>query len=222
MFCIPIIAKNTEDALKKIAEATPLADILELRLDMMDSFEIGPIVQSSVKPVLVTYRSVKEGGQGKSDPDIVADYLISAIQEEADLIDVELTMFRDLRERIFDAKGKTGIIVSTHINNGTPSRGDLNKIFQESIDAGGDIIKIVTMARRWDDNLRVLELIPEARDRGIEIIAFCMGPLGRMSRLFSLLMGAYMTFTSLAAGQESADGQIPIAEMKELLRFFTP
>jgi len=222
MFCIPIIAKNTEDALKKIAEATPLADILELRLDMMDSFEIGPIVQSSVKPVLVTYRSTKEGGQGKADPDIVADYLISAIREEADLIDVELNMPRDLRERIFDAKGKTGIIVSTHINNGTPPRGDLNKVFKESIEAGGDIIKIVTMARRWDDNLRVLELIPEARDRGLEIIAFCMGPLGRMSRIFSLLMGAYMTFASMAAGQESAEGQIPIAEMKELLRFFTP
>ena len=222
MFCIPIIAKNTEDALKKIAEATPLADILELRLDMMDSFEIGPIVQSSVKPVLVTYRSTKEGGQGKADPDIVADYLISAIREEADLIDVELNMPRDLRERIFDAKGKTGIIVSTHINNGTPPRGDLNKVFKESIEAGGDIIKIVTMARRWDDNLRVLELIPEARDRGLEIIAFCMGPLGRMSRIFSLLMGAYMTFAFMAAGQESAEGQIPIAEMKELLRFFTP
>ena len=78
------------------------------------------------------------------------------------------------------------------------------------------------MARRWDDNLRVLELIPEARDMGVEIIAFCTGPLGRMSRLFSLLMGAHMTFTSIEKGQESADGQIPIMEMKELLRFFTP
>jgi len=222
MFCISIIARDTEEALRKMAETTPLADILEIRLDMMDSFEIGPIIQSSVKPVLVTYRSTKEGGQGKADPDIVADYLISAIREEADLIDVELNMPRDLRERIFDAKGKTGIIVSTHINNGTPPRGDLNKVFKESIEAGGDIIKIVTMARRWDDNLRVLELIPEARDRGLEIIAFCMGPLGRMSRIFSLLMGAYMTFASMAAGQESAEGQIPIAEMKELLRFFTP
>jgi len=222
MFCIPIIAKNTEDALKKMAGAAPLADIVEIRLDLMDSFELGPIIRSSVKPILVTYRSDKEGGMGKAAPDIAEGYLISAIQEGADLIDVELSMSRTRRERIFDARGETVIIVSTHINEGTPSRGDLKKIFDDSVAEGGDIVKIVTMARRWDDNLRVLELIPEARDMGVEIIAFCTGPIGRMSRIFSLLMGAHMTFTSIEKGQESADGQIPIMEMKELLEFFTP
>ncbi len=222
MFCISIIAKNTEDALKKMGRAGPLADILEIRLDLMDSFELGPIIRSSVKPILVTYRSDEEGGMGKAAPDIAAGYLISAVQEGADMIDVEMTMSRDRRERIFDARGETKIIVSTHIKEGTPSRDELKRIFDDSVAAGGDIIKIVTMARRWDDNLRVLELIPEARDMGVEIIAFCTGPLGRMSRLFSLLMGAHMTFTSIEKGQESADGQIPIMEMKELLRFFTP
>jgi 3-dehydroquinate dehydratase type I len=222
MFCISIIAKNTEDALKKMGRAEPLADILEIRLDLMDSFELGPIIRSSVKPILVTYRSDEEGGMGKAAPDIAAGYLISAVQEGADMIDVEMTMSRDRRKRIFDARGGTKIIVSTHIKEGTPSRDELKRIFDDSVAAGGDIIKIVTMARRWDDNLRVLELIPEARDMGVEIIAFCTGPLGRMSRLFSLLMGAHMIFTSIEKGQESADGQIPIMEMKELLRFFTP
>jgi 3-dehydroquinate dehydratase-1 len=222
MFCIPIVAKNTEDALKKMAGAAPLADVMEIRLYQMDSFEHGPIIRSSVKPILVTYRSDKEGGMGKATPDIAADYLISAIQEGADLIDVELSMSMTLREKIFDIRGETGIIISTHIKEGTPSRDELKRIFDDSVSAGGDIVKVVTMARRWDDNLRVLELIPEARDMGIEIIAFCTGPLGRMSRLFSLLMGAHMTFTSIEKGQESADGQIPIMEMKELLEFFTP
>jgi 3-dehydroquinate dehydratase type I len=222
MFCIPIIARNTEDALKKMASAAPMADVLEIRLDLMDSFELGPIIQSSVKPILVTYRSDKEGGIGKAAPDIAAGYLISAIQKGAHLIDVELSMPRSWRERIFDARGETGIIVSTHINEGTPSRDDLKRIFNASVAAGGNIVKIVTMARRWDDNLRVLELIPEARDKGVEIIAFCTGPLGRMSRIFSLLMGAHMTFTCIEKGQESADGQMPIMEMKELLKFFTP
>jgi len=222
MFCIPIIAKNTEDAFKKMASATPLADIMEIRLDLMDSFDLGPIIRSSLKPILITYRSDKEGGMGKADPDIAAGYLISALQEGADLIDVELSMSGTLRKKIFDVRGETGIIISTHIKEGTPPRDELKRIFDDSVSAGGDIVKIVTMARRWDDNLRVLELIPEARDMGVEIIAFCTGPLGRMSRLFSLLMGAHMTFTSIEKGQESADGQIPIMEMKELLEFFTP
>jgi len=222
MFCIPIIARDTEEALRKMATASPLADIVEVRLDLMDSFELGPIIRSSVKPVLITYRSEKDGGMGKADPDTAAGYLLSAIKEGANLIDLELDMPLRARKRVLEARGGTRVIVSTHKNNGTPSRDELKRIFNESVGAGGDIVKIVARASRWDDNFRVLDLIPEARDMGVDIIAFCTGPLGRMSRIFSLLMGAHMTFTSIQKGEESADGQIPIMEMKELIKFFTP
>jgi 3-dehydroquinate dehydratase type I len=222
MFCIPIIARDTEEALRKMAMVAPLADIVEVRLDLMDSFELGPIIRSSVKPVLITYRSEREGGMGKEDPYTVAGYLVSAIQEGANLIDLELGMPLTVRERILDARGGTKVIISTHINDGTPSRDVIKRIFNESVSEGGNIVKIVTRASRWDDNFRLLELIPEAREMGVDIIAFCTGPLGRMSRIFSLLMGAHMTFTSIQKGEESAEGQIPIMEMKELLEFFTP
>jgi 3-dehydroquinate dehydratase len=43
-----------------------------------------------------------------------------------------------------------------------------------------------------------------------------------MSRIFSLLMGAYMTFASLETGQQSADGQMPVAETRRLVEFFMP
>jgi 3-dehydroquinate dehydratase/shikimate dehydrogenase len=67
------------------------------------------------------------------------------------------------------------------------------------------------------DNFRVLELIPKAQEREINIIAFCMGRFGRISRIFSHLMGGYLTFASLEGGEESAAGQIPVAEMKKIL-----
>ena len=63
----------------------------------------------------------------------------------------------------------------------------------------------------------MLELIPVAHDRGIKIIAFCMGPVGRISRIVSHLMGTYLTFASLEGGEESAEGQIPIKQMKEIV-----
>ncbi len=82
-------------------------------------------------------------------------------------------------------------------------------------------MKIVTMAREWDDNLRTLELVSRASKEGSGIISFCMGPLGRMSRVFSVLMGACMTFASLEEGQESASGQIPIDKMKQITGYFS-
>ena len=91
----------------------------------------------------------------------------------------------------------------------------------DSMATGAEITKIVTRAETWGDNLRVLELIPKARDMGTQIIALCMGPMGRISRVFSLLLGGYLTFASLEEGQESATGQIPVAEMKSLLEQFS-
>lgn len=217
MFCIPIIAKNTDEAFEKIARASTLADMLEIRLDMMDMFDLHQIIKAASKTVLVTYRSKKEGGKGIEDPAARTDYILTAIQKGADLVDVELSLPRRWREKIFDTEGRSRIVISTHINDGTPSQLDLEKIFKDCADTHSDIVKIVTRAETWADNLRVLELIPKAHDLGIKIIAFCMGPMGRISRIVSHLMGGYLTFASLEEGEESADGQIPIRQMKQII-----
>jgi len=82
-------------------------------------------------------------------------------------------------------------------------------------------VKIVTRAETYEDNLRVLQLIPQAHAMGVKIVAFCMGPMGRISRIFSHLMGSYLTFASLEAGEESAAGQVPINEIKKILKMFS-
>lgn len=220
MICIPIVAKNTEEALEKIAKANTLADILELRLDMMDAFDLPKMIQGASKPVLATYRSIREGGQGTADHKTHVSYLLSAIEGGAKLVDVEQGLPAKWREKIFRARGKSSIIISTHIPDRTPSREELEEIFKKMSAAGGDIIKIVTYAGTMTDNLRVLELIPQAHEKGIKIIAFCMGSLGRISRIFCHLMGTYMTFASLEGGEESAGGQIPVVDMKKILDFF--
>jgi 3-dehydroquinate dehydratase type I len=220
LLCVPIIAHDTGSALKKISEAKAYADVLELRLDLMDSFDLHETISAAERPVIVTYRSVKEGGRGSNDSLTIVSYLKSAADENAAYIDVELSMPFELRDEIIKNRKKSRIILSTHMMEYTPPEGDLLFLLDESIRVGGDIVKIVTMARSIEDNLRVLELISEAKKRKIDLIAFCMGPLGRMSRVFSPLMGGYLTFASLEEGEESAAGQIPVQEMKRLLEFF--
>lgn len=217
MFCIPIIASNNEEAIEKMGVAANVADALEVRLDLMDSFDVPALVRAAGKPVLITYRTEKEGGKGKDKPEKAADYLVSAIEAGADLVDVELTMPPGIRDRIISSSGKSEIIISTHITSGTPSLKELERLLRDSIAAGGDIIKIVTMAREWEDNVRVLKLIKRAKEEDIRIISFCMGTMGRMSRIFSVPVGAFMTFAAMELGQESADGQIHIEKMKEIM-----
>lgn len=221
MFCIPIIAPNTDEALKKIAEAAVQADVLELRLDLMESFDLSSMVETSKKPVIATYRTTREGGRGSDDPQTVGNILLRAIDAGAEFVDMELCLSDDWQKRILASKKDSKVIVSSHFLEGTPSSKKLNRVFQESVSVGGDVVKIISMAREWEDILRVLELIPTARKQGVQIIAFCMGNLGRISRVLSHLMGGYLTFTSLETGQESAPGQIPIKEMKALIKTFS-
>ena len=220
MFCIPIIAKDTQEALEKIARANALADMLELRLDMMDTFDLGEMIQATSKPALVTYRSIREGGKGTADHKTHASYLLAALEEGAEFVDVERSLPEKWRKKLFRAQGKSRIIISTHVSDNTPSKETLEDIFEELIATGADIIKIVTHAKSMMDNLRVLDLIPKAQERGIKIIAFCMGRFGRISRIFSHLMGGYLIFASLEGGEESAAGQIPVEEMKKILDIF--
>jgi 3-dehydroquinate dehydratase type I len=222
MICIPIIAKNTDAALEKIIRANKLADMLEIRLDLMDTFDLHSILQTADKPVLVTYRSKNEGGKGSADPDTYTQFALTALRLGADLVDVELWLPDKWRERIFNARGQSGIVISSHIQGFTPAQEKLGKILGDSIATGADVVKIVTRAEKWSDTLRLLDLILKAHDRNIRIIAFCMGPLGRASRVLSHLMGGYVTFASLEVGEESADGQIPATEMKRILEILAP
>ena len=146
---------------------------------------------------------------------------MTAIKEGADFIDVESSLPVELREKVFRAKGKSRIIISKHISDYTPSREELEKTLEFLAGTGAHIIKIVTRAKIWEDNFRVLSLIPDARNLGLEIIAFCMGPMGKISRILSCLMGGYLSFASLEEGKESADGQIPIREMRRAIEILS-
>ena len=82
---------------------------------------------------------------------------------------------------------------------------------------GSSDFKIVSRAATQEDNLKILRLIPYALRNGQEIISFCVGEKGRVSRVMSLFLGAYLGFASLSKGEESASGQLSLAEMITVL-----
>jgi 3-dehydroquinate dehydratase type I len=221
MICIPIMALNNGEALKKMAQAAPFADVLELRLDVMEGFDLKELIEVAPRPVLVTYRSKKDGGRGAASYGTRIRHLVSAIEAGADFVDVEYHLPLEYRQELFLSRGGSRLILSVHLLNGTSSREALDGILRKMAGSGADIVKIVTYAKAWEDTLGVLGLIPEARSLGVKIIAFAMGPMGRISRVLAHLMGGFLTFASLEVGEESASGQISIGEMKKVLEILS-
>jgi 3-dehydroquinate dehydratase type I len=123
---------------------------------------------------------------------------------------------RSLLRELIENKNGTRIVLSFHDFQRTLSSGELRKLSDRMIRYGADVAKIVTFARSWEDNLKVLALIPHARKRNQAIVAFCMGEKGKMSRIFAPLMGAAWTYASLSRERASAAGQLTVEKMREI------
>jgi 3-dehydroquinate dehydratase type I len=216
------MAVNTSDALQKMALAETYGDLTEIRLDVMEDFDLREIIRVASKPVIITYRSKEEGGSGGAPYGERMDYLKEAVKLGADFVDIEYAIPLEHRKLLFEERGHTKLILSKHFHNGTPSKETLEDLFRKMVDTGADVVKIVTHAGSLSDNLSVLGLIPPAVKMGVKIVAFCMGPLGRMSRVACPLLGGVFTFASLKSGQESASGQVPVTEMRMILEALSP
>ena len=93
------------------------------------------------------------------------------------------------------------MILSFHDFHRTPSPKELQRLFDQMVRLGADVIKIVPFARSWEDNLSILSLIPFAKRRRQRIVAFCMGEKGKISRIFSPFLRSGLDICFAQQGQ---------------------
>jgi 3-dehydroquinate dehydratase type I len=224
--CVPLVAETEEEALRKMVHPLPESKaveiLFELRLDLMRDAKFERILREKKKKIVVTNRRQEEGGGFQGSEKKRISLIRKAVTQGADYVDVEASTAKGLLDNvkaaIADEGHKTSLIVSFHDFQSTPSEKFLKRKVEECAGRDPDVIKIVTRGFRDEDNLKILRLLPYARKNGQEIISFCMGEKGRISRVMSLLLGAYMGFASLNRMEESAPGQLTIEEMMEILR----
>jgi 3-dehydroquinate dehydratase type I len=214
--CIPIVETTVEKALIAIREAYRWADLIEVRADYLKRGKLAPLLENREKPFIVTHRRKEEGGKYKGGERERLNVLQEAINLRADYIDVELATERSSLQGLIRNKRGTQVIVSFHDFRRTPSLKELQKRFDLMVRLGADVIKIVSFARSWEDNLSILSLIPLAKARRQEIVAFCMGEKGKLSRIFSPFLGAAWTYASLNKGRASAPGQLTVRELRDI------
>lgn len=220
MICVPIVVPSREQVLKDMSAASEFADIIELRVDLMDDPDIPGLLKAAPKPCIVTNRTKREGGQFKGNEEQRIHLLHRAIDAGADYIDIEASTSRSLLESILAARGTTQVILSYHDFTRTPER--LDAIYDTMNQLPADILKIITYAGDINDNLAIFDLLKRARGDGRKLISFCMGEKGEISRILSPLLGGFLTFGSLDTGKESAPGQIPASLLKNVYRVGQP
>ncbi len=220
MICIPVSAATTDAALALMERAAPLADVVELRIDRIPGADLERLLAPRRCAVIVTNRSAAEGGgfAGAEAKRIAS--LAAAARLGADYVDCEQATDPGLKAelRAVLAGGRTRLISSWHDFSGTPPAESLRRKLDACRADAPAIVKIVTTADAAADCLRVLELIPLAREQGQAIAAFCMGAAGKVSRIAAPLFGSAIDYASLDRDEASAPGQLTIAELREVGR----
>ena len=221
MICISIVPATNEEALSLLGRALPLADLVELRIDRIEAPELPVLLYAARERIVLMNRRRDEGGFFASCETRRLELLHEAVELGARFVDVEQRTGAKAVGRLADAVrsrgGRTGLIVSHHDLAGTPSAKALAARLRACRALGADVVKIVTLATRAEDNLRVLGLLPQAREMGQDLVAFCMGEQGRLSRVAAPLLGSCWSYASLEKGAASAPGQLTVREMRTIL-----
>ena len=238
MICIPITSGSINEVLRAIERSCTFADFIELRMDLIGGKNLAKLIDTarresrSIK-IIVTCRRKEEAAPAATASrikDAVENtekkmaLLKEAIEMDADFVDIELAegrkAIKELQSFCAKYRGKTKIIVSYHNLKETPALTKLKEIFHQCAAYKPSIVKIVTFAKRAEDNLETLSLISYARKHSPEIISLCMGDKGRVSRAVAPLLGNYLSFATLEPEEESAPGQFTVYEMKQINEWF--
>jgi len=206
-------------AVKKALKAG--ADLLEVRVDTFEKRSPGELTAaferllratSGSTPVILTVRSAREGGKVKI-PDPERLEIFNALMPFADMVDIELSSGRILKNVIDSAKrARRKTIVSYHNFRSTPQTYRLREIVARARNSGADVVKIAARAENVQSMKRLAGLLVESKN----LIVIGMGGFAAPSRVLFPYLGSLVTYGSV--GDKTAPGQLDMKTLKDQFR----
>lgn len=105
------------------------------------------------------------------------------------------------------------VVLSYHNFDHTPDVDFLKATITKMEQLDADIVKLACMANSDSDCQRMLSLYGSRTN----LVAFCMGAMGGITRLKALQLGAPFTYASIA-GRPTAAGQLTVPEIEAFMK----
>lgn len=222
MICTTIQNRTLEEIMDLLESSEPRIQMAEIRLDRcpLSIEEIEYLFSSSDTPLVATCRVVDDGNGTWEEAE---EKLTAAVEAGAAFLDLEIEAPKEIGKRLRRACTEYGttMIRSSHFFAGTPSDQVLRNTVEKCRKFGGEIVKIAAMATSEEDVARVLALYSSIAStnsaaetqRPVELVAFSMGEIGKVSRLDCLKLGSPFTYAALNENEAAAPGQWCYSEM---------
>lgn len=227
---VPIVGVTKEDIIEeaKTFDSIPI-DVVEWRVDWFEGVFDFAKVEDVLKnlrevlgniPLLMTFRTSKEGGEKAIEADAYAELNKKAAATGlVDLVDVEAFTGDEVVKDIIEGAHAHGVkvVASNHDFDKTPDKDDIVGRLVKMQEFGADIPKIAVMPQCKKDVLTLLEATREMAEEHADrpIITMSMAGTGLISRLCGEVFGSALTFG--AVGKASAPGQMNASDLREIL-----
>ena len=229
--CVPIAYEKEEEILSesvRIGQSVN-ADIAEWRIDWCEYVSdserrdaLSEKIRENLKgkPLLMTFRSAKEGGEREIAPQDYEALLEDVIDKRsADLIDIELSQGTACAKRLAAKAHEAGItvIMSKHDFEKTPKTPELIASMEQMLACGTDVCKIAVMPQSYADVAELLCATGTMKEKHPDalLITMSMGQKGCVSRLCGGCFGSVMSFGTI--GKASAPGQVSADNLAAVL-----
>jgi 3-dehydroquinate dehydratase/shikimate dehydrogenase len=197
------------EELRRARDAATFADLVEVRLDLVDRPDALGAIEGRRRPVLVTCRAQWEGGGFQGSEEERERILSEAQNAGAEFVDVEARA--EFVSTITRRRRGRGIVLSLHTFGEPPS--DLVERARAMRSTGAEIVKIAIEAQRLADVLPLIRLASEpdfSDPDGIDgHVLLAMGQPGVATRVLASRLRNRWTY----AGDSVAPGQIPAARL---------
>lgn len=229
-FFISLTIPDISIGISSLRHAVVGSSAVELRVDLLhdpDRNDRIPTIDLLIKqvtilrsqtnlPIIFTIRTINQGGRFPDDAYDEAIKLYKwAIKLGCEYIDLEISFPDFLVQEVSETRGFSKIIASYHDINGKLSwkNGSWIPFYNKALELG-DIIKLVGVANRMEDNFDLFKFktsMAQAHS-SVPLIALNMGANGQLSRI----LNKFMTPVSHPAlPSKAAPGQLSATQIRQ-------
>lgn len=219
MLCVVIKGSSWEEMEQQMVQALPYADLLELRLDALEKWQLAPFFDLRARfplPLILTLRSASQGGLYRHSEKRRQNELRQLAALDPKYVDVEAELPVDFVRELRADHPQIQWILSHHDFKRTPSEEELETLYRQMREHSADFYKLAVMAPTATDGLRFCHW---ARRQEGALIALSMGMCGQVTRIAAPLTKSPWTYASLQ--KKVAPGQVSAQLLCERYRYKT-